>query len=373
MILNLFYDEPMRDHLVPVIILASTDPLERDVALLTALLNAPGYVAIIHELPLNESGEPELIRRVITPEREQRVSVPLEHACPGCAMREDAVPAIVEQLQDEPAGIVLALPLGAEILPATRTLAAAIRCGALNGARLAGTVASLSTSHMLDALDEGDEAIVAHIISASILVTSGGGRAACDVIDALRSAASSVLPDPCEPWLERAAALSHDDEALERICHPQTMTPGHGLREGTALADGTTMTPSGVWEMHLRSALPFHPERLLAAAQTLGAHGAISRGRFWVPNRPDELCAWDSVSGQVSIGVVDRWHRADRDTCLHVVGFDADPATVRSAFASALLTEDEHRAGAVPWLGRTDPLLSYLGEYGSTHDLDGAS
>ena len=85
------------------------------------------------------------------------------------------------------------------------------------------------------------------------------------------------------------------------------------------------------------------------------------------------MCAWDSVCGQVSIGIVDRSQDADRHTVLNVVGFDADPSTIRSAFTAALLTQEEHTAGLDPWLGRPDPLAPFLGDYGVEHDLDGAA
>ena len=362
----------MSDTPVPLAVLASTDPVERDVAILTALLDAPGYVAIVHELLPDAAGEPELIRRVVTLSGESSETVPLEHACPGCAMREDAVPAVVEQLDERPAGILLALPIGAELLPATRTLSSAIRCGALNGTRLVGTTAVVATRHLLDALDDGDDSVVAQLIGAETIIATGGGRAAHDVIDALRCPGSAMLPDACEPWLPRAVALTHDDEHLERICDPETMGRGHGMRRAEALPDGVVVAPSGVWEMELSSDLPFHPDRLLRAVGSLGAQGAVSRGRFWVPNRPDSVCGWESVSGQVCVGVAGAWAGETRQTYLTVVGYDADPAAIRAAFCSALLTQDEHAAGLAPWLGQADPLVPYLGEASVVHDLDSA-
>ncbi|WP_420113261.1 GTP-binding protein [Pseudactinotalea sp.] len=352
----------MFDTLVPLAVLASTDPIERDVAIMTALVDAPGYVAIVHELLPDSSGEPELIRRVVTPSGESRVTVPLEHACAGCAMREDAVPAIVEQLDEHPRGIVLALPIGAELLPATRTLSAAVRCGALNGTCLVGTTAVVAARHLLDALDDGDDAVVAQLIGAATIIAPGGGRAARDVIDALRSPSSSVLSDACAPWLSRAVSVTHDDEELERICDPETMGRGHGMPRAEAMPDGTMVAPSGVWEMELHSELPFHPGRLLHAVRTMGALGAVSRGRFWLPNRPDSVCGWESVSGQVCIGVAGAWAGEHRQTYMTVIGYDTDPSAIRSAFAAALLTPREHAAGLTPWLGQPDPLAQYLGE-----------
>lgn len=352
---------------VPVVVLATTDAVERDVALLTALVDTPGLVAVVQELSA-DNGDTQLVRRVLTAAGEQRVPVPLEHACAGCAMREDAVPAIVELLDDDPTCVVLALPLGAEILPATRTLHAAIGVGVLHGIRVAGTVVVTSTRHLLDALDDGDDAVTAQLIGADVVVATGGGRAARDVVDALRSPTSQVLSDVCEPWLDLALTIEHDDDALERRCDPQTTGRGFGLH-GVATGEDVRTAPSGVWETELRSPRAVHPDRLLRVVQALGAAGTVSRGRFWVPNRPDAVCGWDAVCGQVSIGVAGSWDVADRETYLHVVGFDADPAHVREAFEAALLTAEEHAHGPAAWLGRPDPLRPYLGDPADLHDL----
>lgn len=361
----------MTDSPVPVVVLATTDAVERDVALLTALVDTPGLVAVVQELSAGDDGDAQLVRRVLTAAGEQRHPVPLEHACAGCAMREDAVPAIVELLDDDPTCVVLALPLGAEILPATRTLHAGLGVGALHGIRVAGTVAVASTRHLLDALDDGDDAVTAQLIGADVVVATGGGRAARDVVDALRSPTSHVLTDACEPWLDLALAIDHDDDALERRCDPQTMGRGFGLQR---VSGGDIRTaPSGVWETELRSARGVHPARLLRVVRTLGADGTVSRGRFWVPNRPDAVCGWDAVSGQVSIGVAGSWDVADRETYLHVVGFDADPARVREAFEAALLTAEEDAEGPAAWLGRPDPLRPYLGDPADLYGLSDLS
>lgn len=163
----------------------------------------------------------------------------------------------------------------------------------------------VAARHLLDVLDDGDDAVVAQLTGAATIVATGSGRAARDVINALRSPGSSVLADACEPWLTRAVSLTRDDDALERLRDPETVGRGHGMARAQDGAHGTAVAPSGVWELELRSDLPFHPDRLLRAVRAIGADGAISRGRFWPPNRPDSLCGRESVSGQVCIGVAD--------------------------------------------------------------------
>lgn len=349
----------MTSQPVPVVVLASTDPIERDVAIMTALLDHPRAVAVVHDLHEPDDGEPTLERRVIRASGADHVVVPMQHPCAGCAMREDAVPALVEQLDDDPSCLILGLPLGAELLPATRTLTEAIACGALRGARLAGTGTVVQAGSVIASLSTGDDAVPAHLVGADVVVVNGDSARGLDVIDALRTPESVVAGDS---WIEIAIAREHDDAALERWCDPETMGRGHGLREAMVLPGGVEMAASGVWQLELHSPRPFHPRRLLASAPALGAYGTVSRGRFWLPNRPGTLCAWDAVSAQVSIGAVGPWRARTEETYLHVVGFDSDPNLVRAAFESALLTVEETALSRADWRDAPDPLVPYLGQ-----------
>ncbi|WP_284252093.1 hypothetical protein [Litorihabitans aurantiacus] len=112
----------MTTSAVPIVVLASTDRTDRDALVMTALLDAPGVVAVVHDLESDgdggTDGDPDVVlrRRVLgegglegslgfrsgdagpaSPSRDE--VVPMEHACPGCALREDAVPVIAELLE----------------------------------------------------------------------------------------------------------------------------------------------------------------------------------------------------------------------------------------------------------------------------------
>lgn len=364
------------DSPTPVVVLASTDPTVRETAIATALLDRPHLVVVVHDLTGDRGPAPDtdpgdtgpavtLTRRVLdwTGAREQ-TEVPLEHACAGCALREDAVPAIAALLADGAGAVLLALPLGAEILPATRQLAHETEPGGrLFGAELAHTVAAVSPGSMRsDLVDDGD--VVAHLVTADLVVLAGHDDAGRDLVDALRSPTSTLVADLCEPWLALALAGEHDLEDAEERCDPVTSGPGHGFRHVDE-ADGVRIAASGVWQIELTSERPFHPERLLALAAELAPEETTSRGVFWLPNRPDTACGWEATGGGVLIGVAGPWEENEPQTRLVVVGHGgagrAPWRNIRRAFLRALATTRE-LAEAAAWLGRPDPLARFLGD-----------
>lgn len=392
----------MTSTAVPIVVLASTDRTDRDALVLTALLDAPGVVAVVHDLEQDETGGTGggsgtglvLRRRVLgegglegalgfgsdAPAGARDEVVPMEHACPGCALREDAVPVVADLLERAQEagtplrGILLALPLGAEIFPATRTLGAALGPdGPLHRARLGLTVAVADGARVLPQLHDGDDALLAQLAEADVVVvapadasTGSAGdldaRRGSDVVDALRRPDSHRCDDTCEPWLDHALAGRHDHAALEAANDPVTLGPGRGFAEAATAPDGARVAASGAWSIELRSDRPFHPDRLMERIRDLAGERTFSRGRFWLPNRPDAVCGWEATGGTVCVGVAGPWEEAAPETVLVVVGTGDGRERVRRAFAEALVTEAEVAAGAAAWLGRHDPLAVYLGD-----------
>ncbi|HVK36292.1 MAG TPA: GTP-binding protein, partial [Microlunatus sp.] len=86
-----------------------------------------------------------------------------------------------------------------------------------------------------------------------------------------------------------------------------------------------------------------------------------SRGHFWLPTRPDEICEWDGAGGQLSVGAYGFWGSRPPSTHLRYVGIDAaDRDRIAEAFAQTVLTPVELRrpdgwvgrdGGFEPWLG----------------------
>ena len=73
--------------IIPVSVLATADPVLRDSALFGLLMDAPGIVAVRHDIYADH------LRRVVLDATGviDDVLVPLQHACLSCAVREDAV------------------------------------------------------------------------------------------------------------------------------------------------------------------------------------------------------------------------------------------------------------------------------------------
>lgn len=379
----------MTSSAVPIIVLASTDRTDRDALVLTALLDAPGVVAVVHDLEQvdsdvdgSDSGTGLVLRRRVlgegglegalgfghggagsTGSRDE--VVPMEHACPGCALRESGTPL---------RGILLALPLGAEIFPAARTLRAALGAdGPLHRARLGLTVAVADGARVLPQLHDGDDALLAQLSEADVVVVAPAAtapgtaadleaRRGSDVVDALRGVDSHRCDDTCEPWLTHALAGEHDDAALEAANDPVTLGAGRGFSIAETAPDGARVAESGVWSIELRSDRPFHPDRLMERITDLAGDATFSRGRFWLPNRPDAVCGWEATGGTVCVGVAGPWEETTPETLLVVVGTGDGRERLRRAFAEALVTDAEIAAGAASWLGRHDPLAAYLGD-----------
>lgn len=367
---------------IPVVILAAVDALEREAALLPAMLDTPGLLVIDQQFatdhqPPDES-EPSVVRsRISGPSGAiEQIETVLAHPCPGCAARENGIPALVRALDRHPQAIIFALPLGVDLLPAVEAFSPHLGpLGALRRVRLAGTTTVCTPDRILEEFREGHDGLLLQLVGADVVVITGGDepvpaptgsavdlrerQIGSDLIDALRWGRSRRFDDPSEPWLSTALDLRHDDIALEQRMDPAGLEPGHGFASRVS-APGLVKSESGVWSMDLRSERPFHPERFMERLEELGAPDTVSRGRFWVPNRPDALCGWEAVSGQVCVGVAGLWD-GEPDTRLIVVGV-GESRLVARAFHESLLTQAEFDDGLHHWLGRPDPLAPYLGD-----------
>ena len=113
--------------------------------------------------------------------------------------------------------------------------------------------------------------------------------------------------------------------------------------------------------LDFRSERPFHPERLQETIAVLGGGPRRSRGCFWLPSRPAQVCQWDGAGGMLSIGPCDHWDEHGPLTRIVVVGLDDGREQLVDAFRSCLLTDQElaergaywevWRDGFEPWLG----------------------
>ncbi|WP_029288248.1 GTP-binding protein [Cellulomonas sp. HZM] len=365
---------PPRPGRVPLMVLATTDPVVRDAATFAMATDDPSLVVLRHDILEDEQGG--AIRRVVldaTGVVEDCV-VPLEHACLSCAVREDALPVLRALASHGRWGaVMLALPVSAESLPVTRALGWETgRSGLLRDLRLAHVLAAVDVDTFEDdvlgddllderglALTSDDrrsvgEAVVAQVAHADTVLVTGDADAhgvASDLLDHLRAVDGHRVDGLYEHPPTRFLTGAHDARCAER-----RLDPLHAERRR-----GAVRTDGDVWTIELRSERPLHPDRLVEHVRRLGEGRLRSRGRFWVPSRPGSVCAWDGAGGQLSIGVSGEWGRREPDTCLVVTGVGAGQAEVRRAFDDILMTEHELRDGLTSWLGRPDVLEPWLG------------
>lgn len=378
---------------IPVSVLATTDPVLRDSALFGLLMDAPGVVAVRHDIHADH------LRRVVLDATGviEDVIVPLEHACLSCAVREDAVPTIARLARDGRwTQVLLALPVSAEPLPAARALAiAAEPGGALDHTRVATsfTVVDVDTLQQdlfgedtlaergleLTPDDERSvgEALAAQIEQADLVVTSSssGHTPPAEAWSATWSATSSGLLDRLRGAGTRRVDGLHALSASHLAA--ATHSPARAERRAHPLGAVVITDPGGVpgdrsWTLELRSALPFHPERLLDHIEELSAGGLRARGVFHVADRPGLACLWDGAGGQLAFADLGPWPEVCAGTTPHTrivvvgvaddrgPGLDDERQRLRDAFHAALCTPEELAAG-VEWLWREDHLAPWLG------------
>ncbi|GMA24153.1 cobalamin biosynthesis protein CobW [Luteimicrobium album] len=366
---------PDRPERVPVSVLATTDPVLRELAILDLLVDAPRTVVLRHDLHVDDGELHRVVldgTAVLADER-----IPLAHACLSCSVREDAIPTIDRLTRDGRwDAVVLALPVTAESLPAARALAWATRPagGELRRARLA-SVACVAEAARLehdllddDTLEERSlalhadddrslgEAIAAQLEHADLVVLAepvGEDATRAEVrgsqlVDHLRGPGTARIDGLTHLTSSTLASLRHDARAAEHRSDPlhAHVRPGQG----------------DVWSLELASDRPFHPERLVEQIEQLGAGRIRGRGVFWVPNRPDTVCVWDGAGGQLHVGTNGRWGRRARRTRLVLTGVGDERPALAQAFDDVLATPAEAADGGLAWLGRDDVLAPWLGD-----------
>ncbi|GAA4730789.1 GTP-binding protein [Isoptericola chiayiensis] len=374
----------MSDYRTSLSVLVGVDPVLRDSTLTGLAFDAPSTVTVKHDLHVADG----TLRRVVVDVTGvvEDETIPLEHACVSCCVREDAVPTLARlAATGRWTDIVLALPVTAEPLPVTRGLAAWCRPGEeLAALHLTSTavVVDIDTAE-LDlladdwcaerglALTDDDErgvgeALVTQLEQADLVVTTGDDATGSGLVERLRAADSRRVDGLHALSVDQLAASAHRTEDAERRAHP--------LGARGALLPGSVGRTAGVdrsWSLELSSPRPFHPDRLLEQVEALGTGEMRARGAFWVANRPDSLCLWDGAGGQLCIADLGTWDEVaaghEPHTRIVVVGAgtiaegESARARLTAAFRAALATDEELADGGLAWLGGEDVLAPWLG------------
>ncbi|RRD05939.1 cobalamin biosynthesis protein CobW [Arachnia propionica] len=348
-----------------IVLVAAFDQVARATATSALLFDLPDCLVIQHDL--SPSGE--LNRRIWdTTGVLECDSVTLGHGCVSCATREDLVPTLIRILDQRTwTNVVVSLPLTAAPEAVTWQVIEAIQDGSLP-AQLAAVLTVVDETTVVDDVF-GDATLEDLGLTLSAHDERAAGEAVCAQMDFADVVATLGPPDEAT-----RTALSHllGDRpgcVIHELDADALMSRSHDFLSAQARVDPTgphqhaAHDCNGVWTLVLSSDRPLHPGRLYEQVELIGAGRLRSRGRTWVPSRPEMVVAWDGAGGQLSIGDAGLWGDVLPHTRLVITGIDAaDRGRVERAFHDILLTDWEmHNVtnwegndGLDLWLGAVD-------------------
>jgi len=355
---------------VEVLLVGAVDPVALAAAAGGLVLDLDGVVCLTYERAADGA-----VRRRVSDSSglvyDERISEAGTCAC--CAAHADVVTA-VQMLADQSrwACIVCAAPAAATLQPLAHVLSEAVADDQLLGVELACVVQVVDLASFEqdllgdDLLDERGLAL-APSDRRSVGEALVSGLEFADVVIGLDaepgSAAVALLGAVCDETTQvRLGWSAVDAAALTTLRHDHELARSrvHPLR----VAEGADDVNPDVWTLQLQSTRPLDPARLLDQLEQLGSGAVRGRGYFWLASRPDVVCVWDGVGGQLSIGVHGPWDGRMPQTHLVVTGTNPkDRDRVAATFPLVCCDEpfsypepgEEVVDGFEPWLGRTGP------------------
>lgn len=359
-------------HGLPAVLVTGVDDVAAAAATMTLGFDLPDAVVVRHHIDV----EARRLHRTISDLTgvHERESIDLDHACVGCAIREDIVPTLRRLAQIGRWGAVVAhLPVAAEAEQVCRVL----ELERDTDVRVVAVVAALEADSLVDTLT-GDALLVERGLHTSDDDRRGVAETAGALVEFADVLALSGTPDLGGVELLRAIARPDAQLLLDgEAAAPDRLLRGlHDDRRTRAWTTETRTDPcpplpasvgDTVWRLDLRSERPFHPDRLHRRLEEIGAGAHRSRGCFWLPTRPAQACAWDGAGGQVSIGTVGTWGPAAPHTRLLITGLRSrtspdQVAAIRAAFEACLLTDAELARPASTWRRAEDGFEPWLGD-----------
>jgi G3E family GTPase len=348
----------------PLVLLTGVDPDAMAHAMIGLQWDAPRAVTVRHHIDVDE----QVLTRVVSDVTGivERVHLDLEHACVGCAVREDIMPTLERLAGDGRWGSIIAhLPVasGAEQV-----------CKILNyDEQLGATLHVASVLAVVDGPNARADLLGDDLLRERGLHTSAeDGRGVAETHSALIEYADAVVvvgdiedtDRHLVSMLLRPGAgdvrdhLNFDTAALVAARRPHEdaeawVRPGHTVPVGLVEA-------GDAWTVELRSDRPFHPDRLMDNLEGLGGGARRSRGCFWLPTRHDQVCEWDGAGGQLSVGPCEHGTTEPHIRIL-VTGIDDGRAELLALFESCLLTDQELAERGTIWETREDGFEPWLG------------
>jgi G3E family GTPase len=343
----------------------------------------------------------------------------LEHGCIACTVREDLLPALVRLARERPeSDIALVLPPSME----PETVASACSWCHVDGApvtdavRIDSVVAVCDPATLLDTLDSDQDLADRRLQAADDDTRSVADVAARQIeyadtvllwtprpgpdgeLDGYEHARLAVLLQRLNPWARHIAVEPEGpapaDPASRRSAQrlssllrrsggfdPDAPEPyGRGL-EGHALGCHEPEPDCGVVAAVYRARRPFHPQRFHEALAAVAGRTLRGRGHLWIASQPDQVVAWESSGGGVSMGDMGRWLAAtpdeewdeasperrvsadlrwdaefgDREVHLAFVGLHFDADELAAVLDACLLTDAEIAEGRTAWREYPDP------------------
>lgn len=350
----------------PLVLLTGIDADALADTMMALQWDAPHAVNVRHTIDV----ERQVLTRLVSDVTGvvEHVHVDLDHACVGCALREDIMPTLERLADDGRWGSIIAhLPVasGAEqvcgIIANDQVLSAKLRVASVLAVVKGPTTRDdllgddlLRDRHLHTSAEDGRGVAEAHtaLVEHADAVVAVGELEQTD-----RHLLTMLLRPGAGPVIDH---LSLDTAAIvgARRSHLDAeawVDPAHRAHVGLVQA-------GEAWTVELRSDRPFHPERLMANLEGLGGGARRSRGCFWLPTRPGQVCEWDGAGGQLSVGQCAHG-TTEPHTRLLVTGIDDSRDQLVALFRSCLLTDDElaergtiwesHEDGFEPWLGPT--------------------
>ncbi|MFT4108498.1 CobW family GTP-binding protein [Propionicimonas sp.] len=350
---------------VPVILISGIAEEPMAAATIGLQWDLPQAAVVRHEV---DASREVLVRTVSDPRGIiERVEIGVEHACVNCAIREDVVPTL-ERLaaSGQWQSLIAQLPVTADASQVCRVIG--YHPQAAPHVRVAAAIVALEGASATTDLTSDDllverelpvrsddprgvaETAAAMVEYADVVLAAGGADASARGLIGNLARPGAVLADSAGALdAETLAAGIHSHEHSEDWVQVVRRTPLPANPE-----------PS-TWVIDFTSERPFHPDRLQERIELLGRGGHRSRGCFWLPSRPTQVCQWDGAGGMVSIGPDDHWEEADPFTRIVIVGVGNDRDTVAEAFGSCLLTDAELADRGRFWEVSSDGLEPWLG------------
>lgn len=348
-----------------IVLVAAFDQVARATATNALLFDLPECVVIQHDLsPTGELGRRVWDATGIL----EHDSVTLGHGCISCATREDLVPALIRILEHHAwPNVVVSLPLTAAPEAVTWQLVDAIHDGVLS-AHLSAVLTVVDETSVVEDIF-GDATLEDLGLTLSAHDERAAGEAVCAQLDFADVVATLGRPDEATETALLHLLGDRPRSVIHELDASALMARSHDFRCAQARVDPTgphqhaAHDCNGVWTLVLASDRPLHPGRLYEQVELIGAGRLRSRGRTWVPSRPEMVVAWAGAGGQLCIGDAGLWGETPRHTRLVITGIDAeDRSRVERAFRDILLTDWEMghvtdwtgRDGLELWLGATD-------------------